>query len=198
MKPPILEENALTVLRILYLNALKLPEHVIAHMRDDQPAAPKLLSMLHERTIVEMILDVLFEEVGLANEQISPTCCIDQRVGPLCVTGVGQDLPAAFDSQGVGWRSARVNNLIWCHDNGTHVRRFPVREFVEVDREFLLHSRRAWDQDFHGVANPLFEAWGPGDYKRAGAFGDELGVKDEKRDAPEMIAVEVRYEDHVY
>src|SRR5262249_21046158 len=58
-------------------------EHVITHMREDEPFRPDLVQMLFQQTQRHMGGDRLVARIGLADEQIGIAADLDQRIRPL-------------------------------------------------------------------------------------------------------------------
>src|SRR5207244_4256361 len=72
----------------------KAPEHVRAHVGEDQAPAAEALPPIDQRPIVQVMRHPLLEEVRLANEQVGVPGRVSQRVRPLGVPGVRDHLPA--------------------------------------------------------------------------------------------------------
>ena len=70
----------------------------------------------------------------------------------------------------------------------------PARTWLELDEgdgKFSLGLGRARIHDLHGGQDPLLNARRAGDDERPCSHGNELGVENEKRDAAEMITVQM-------
>ena len=107
-RAPDLQHDHLPVVRALHIGLGQAAEHVRAHVGENDSPAVEALTILTEGLVVEVVLDLLLEEVRLADEEVSPACGLDQALGPFGVAGVGDHLPAILDAQGVGGGAAGV------------------------------------------------------------------------------------------
>src|SRR5919199_2285073 len=114
-RAPGLQHEAFAVLRPFGVEALDPTQHLIAHMGQDKLATFKLRPMFHERLIVDVIPTGLIEEVAVADEEVGPLGGLDQRVRPLRVTGVCDDLVFARDAERVGGGATGVYDLVGGH-----------------------------------------------------------------------------------
>src|SRR6266545_1024466 len=103
-----LQDQDLAVAGALDFDFAAAAEHVFTHVRQDDPTTAQSRKLLVQGRVVEVILDPLLEEIGLADEHVCPPYDVQQRVGPLGVAGVGDDPAAALDPEGKGWRTAGV------------------------------------------------------------------------------------------
>src|SRR5262249_39792241 len=71
-------------------------QHTRAHVGENDPSAVEALTILAQRPVVEVILDLPVEEIRLADEEIGAPGGIQQALGPFGVARVGDHLPAAL------------------------------------------------------------------------------------------------------
>src|ERR1700675_418916 len=76
------------------------PEHVVAHMGEDQPLGVDLGQMRFHRFKAEMVLDDLVVVISLRNEQIGIARGRDQRLRPFGVSAIGDDASFGLDPVG--------------------------------------------------------------------------------------------------
>ena len=60
----------------------------------------------HQRSVIDMILHLLFEEIAFADEEIRTICDCTQGRRPLGGPGIGNDSSRTFDAQRVGGSAA--------------------------------------------------------------------------------------------
>ena len=83
----------------------------------------------------------------------------------------------------------------WCDsDTIDHVRCSSV-ELDHADLKAPGDVRGAWKQHLHCLAQPFAQARWSRHRQRCRAAADQLCVQDKERQAPEMVAVQMRYED---
>src|SRR5207249_7627336 len=79
-------ENELpTVLRRLDTELVEAPQHIVAHVGHDEPAAVEPRAVREQRLRVEVELDALVDEERLRDEQVGRACRVEQDLGPLGV-----------------------------------------------------------------------------------------------------------------
>src|SRR5438552_15811661 len=78
----------------------------------------QLCAVIHHRAIVELVLDGLLVEVGIADEEMRAARHLDQGVRPLGVAGISDYLLSTFNAQGVRRCAARVDHLVWRDSKG--------------------------------------------------------------------------------
>jgi hypothetical protein len=83
-------------------------QHVLVHVRENNPRTTDPVPILPQRLVIKVIGDLLLKEVRLADEDIGPVCHVDECVGPGAITRVGDALPPVLQSERVWWRGARV------------------------------------------------------------------------------------------
>jgi len=62
------------VVRALHIGLGPAAQHVRAHVGEDDSPAVEPMAILTERLVVEVVLDLLLEEVRLAEEEIGAAC----------------------------------------------------------------------------------------------------------------------------
>ena len=137
---------------------------------------------------------MIFEEVRLADEEVGAACGLDQALSPFRVAGVGDHLPAVLDAQGIGGRTASVLDDERGHAGGADQGQLPLSKFDKLGGEAAVHLGRVREEDLHRRFHAISDSrWSTDDERPCAAA--ELAIKDEKRQAPEMIAVQVGQQD---
>ncbi len=85
-------------------------------------------------------------------------------------------------------------NLVGRHRGRSKVRRDALLKLDEIEREAAAPAGRAREEHLHRLTNPKFDPRRSCDHQRALA-PRELAVKHHERDAPEVVAMEVRHDD---
>src|SRR6266852_4535197 len=91
-----LQDNDEPVIRALDVGLGPAADHVGAHVSENDSPAVEPLPILTEGLVVEVVLDLLLEEVRLADEEVSPACGVDQRVRPFRIARVADYLPTVL------------------------------------------------------------------------------------------------------
>ena len=83
----------------------------------------------------------------------------------------------------------------WCDSDTIDHTRCPSVELDHADLKAPRDLRRARKQHLHCLAQPVPQARRPGHRQRGRAAADQLCVQNKERQAAEMVAVQMRYED---
>src|SRR5215470_14802381 len=92
-------QDCLSVFGALDTNLAQSSQHVLAHMRQHQPFAAQLAPSLHQRRVVQVKPDLLFEEIRLTDEQVSALSNCHERIRPFRITGIGDRSPLTLDPE---------------------------------------------------------------------------------------------------
>src|SRR6516165_3370697 len=142
--------------------------------------------------------DRLVARIGLADKKIGIAPDFDQRIGPLRIAGIGDDLGFGFDPQtktGTGAfvvhdakrRDAHFANIVACTNF----------EFAKRDRKRPLRRLRAGESIFHECAVARFESRRADDGQAGLTLEHVIGFKDEERQSADMVGMKMRDQDRV-
>src|SRR5439155_9707850 len=152
------------------------------------------MAILAERLVVEVVLDLPLEEVRLTDEEAGAACGLDEALGPFRVARVADHPLAVLDAQGISGRTARVLDDERGHPGRPDQGRLALSKFDKLDGEAAVHLGGAREEDLHRRLDALPDSGRSADDERPCAAA-ELAIKDEKRQASEMIAVQVGQQD---
>src|SRR5215210_3345036 len=168
-------------------------EHVGAHMGEDDALAVKARAVFAQGLVVEVVGHLLAEGVRLADEDVGPSGGLDKIVAPRGVPRVDNGPTAGLDPQGTRRRPGLLDRVAG-HERSVEWRRHAVLEFDEDGLEAAGHRERAGKHRLHQGLDTLLGSDGPRNPKRS-LTSSELTVKDENRNAAEVVAVKVRDDD---
>src|SRR5262245_22349474 len=112
-----------------------MPQHVSRQMGQNHALAPKLGSVRLKRSKIQVILNLLFEKIGLSDKQIGAFRRLEQRVSPLRVAGVGDHPPAIFDPHSESGRAASVLDSQSSDFSGPDTNGTPINQLHKINRE---------------------------------------------------------------
>src|SRR4029450_13455672 len=136
------------------------------------------------------------EHITLADEEIGAARGLEQRLGPLGVARIANDLSFELDAMRKAWA-----RLVIVTDVERRYRHFadPVlcadREFAQVqfERQLAFAGKCRSEQP----VIPTGQAGRAGDRQRPGSLGEKLRIENEKWHATEMIKVKMRQQDEI-
>src|SRR6478736_1193943 len=145
----------------LQLDFGRMGEHLVAHVSDHEAPCGEVRAVLCERLIVEVAGRLCLEEVALADEQVGLVGKLRERLGPLGVARIRDDLAGILDPEAVGHGGGRVLYGVR-HDSGRpEVSGGALCVFVDPCLERTLGVQCTRVQRFEGGFEALFRAGWP-------------------------------------
>src|SRR5258708_2083174 len=166
-------------------------------MRHDHPLRLKRVHVRHQRTKVQVKLDVLLERVRLCYQEIGSPACWNERLRPSCIASIRDDFSYACNAQGQRRITTGMLNTVRGHGDFTQRGRLLEGELAYFQEKSLLHLGRTRKEDLHRCCNSFLCAGWPRDQQGMGPFADQLGIEHKKGDSPEVITMEVGEQDQV-
>src|SRR5437763_3106268 len=125
-------------------------EHVITHMREDEPFRPNLIEVSLQQTQRHVRGDRLVARIGLADEEIGVASDLDQPLRPLRVAGISDHLAFEFDPQTEARSGAFVvQHPKRCDAHVADVVALADLELAQRDRKRPLHRLGTGKGVFH-------------------------------------------------
>src|SRR5712691_9942931 len=125
-------------------------EHVLAHVGQHEPTARQTPSVRGERRPIEVVSHLLVVEVGLAHEQVGARRCLHERVRPLGVPRVRDDLAAVLDPERIRRGAADVDHGEWRDGRRPDGRGPAIEQLDELDGKPLRGCRQTREEKLHG------------------------------------------------
>ena len=174
------------------------PEHVVTHMRQEQPAARERMPMTLQRSIVQMVRRSALVAEALADEEVGIGRQRHQRIRPFRIARERQHAPGMLHAQAVARDRGRVLHVEWRHDDRPDLDGLTLRPLDIGQRKPERERAGSRKQHVQRAADSLFHPHRPRDHERPGAVRRKVRVHEQERNPGEMIPVEMRQHNGVY
>src|SRR6516225_11233714 len=170
-------------------------KHIRAHMRQDHSLRTDLAEMTLQGQPIQVVFDLSLPEIRFGYEEVGFARRRYKRVHPFRIAGVGKRFPVTLQAERERWSAASVLHQKRRDSDTIDNVRCPGVELDHVDLKAPRDVCRARKQDLHCLAQPFPQARRPRHRQRCRPAADQLCVQNKERQAAEMVAVQMRYED---